>query len=106
MTESEERKVLKQLLAALGGTAPRKWAWQAFLVEAVSFCVLVTIAFWLFQSPDLMDLPHVAALLGAVFSGAMIGAVGTWRLLSRNSPLVCRYIDSDKVRARLAELEP
>lgn len=106
MTEFEERKVLKQLLATLGETAPTKWAWQAMAIDAVSFCVLIVIVLWLFQNSSLMDAPHIVALLGAVFSGAMIGAVNTWKLLCKNSALVCRFIDSDRVRARLAELEP
>ena len=106
MTEAEERKLLRQLLEALEETTAKKWFWQAFAVNAVSFATLTVIAFWLFQNPHLLDAPRVVSLLGAVFAGSMIGALATWNLLCKNGTVVRRYIDAGRVRARLAELEP
>ena len=106
MTEAEERKLLKQLLSALDETTPKRWSWQAFAINAVSFCTLTVIGLWLFQNPQLVDAARVVSLVGAVFAGAMIGALSTWKLLCKNGDVVRRYIDSERVRARLAELEP
>ncbi|MGY0800138.1 hypothetical protein ACW7G0_13940 [Lysobacter sp. A286] len=106
MTVTEERKLLKQILEALDETTKRRWSWQAFAVNAVSFATLAVIALWLFQNPHLLDIPRVASLLGAVFAGALIGALSTWQLLCKNGAAVRKYIDAERVRARLAELEP
>ncbi|TYT26471.1 hypothetical protein FZO89_09495 [Luteimonas viscosa] len=105
MTEVEERKLLKQLLTALDETTQKKWSWQAFAINAVSFCTLTVIALWMLQNPQLIDAPRVVSLLGAVFAGAMIGALSTWKLLCKNGDVVRRYIDAERVHARLAELE-
>ena len=106
MTEGEERKLLKQLLDALEDTAPKRWAWQAFAINAASFFTLTVIALWLYLNPQLVDAFRVISLLGALFAGAMIGALSTWKMLCKNGDVVRRYISPDKVRARLAELEP
>ena len=105
MTEADERKLLKQVLLVPEENAPRKWYWQAVSVDALSFCILLAIGLWLLNSPGLLDAPHVLALVGAVLAGALIGALSTWKLQCKNSDYVRRYIDEQKVRARLSELD-
>lgn len=105
MTEAEERKLLKQLFAALEESAPRKRYWQPVAINALSCVTLTAIALWVLLNPHQADGCVIAAFLGAVLAGAMIGALSTWRLLRTNDAVVRRYIDAERVRARLTELE-
>lgn len=105
VNQTEEKKLLKQILAAATNDPSLKWSWQAFALNAISFCVLTVIALWLIQNPHLADVPRVVSLLAAAIAGSMIGALSTWKLLCKNGSVVRKYIDVDRVRSRLAQLE-
>lgn len=106
MNEDEEHKLLRQILAAIDETTPRKWSWQAFATTAISFCTLTVAALWLFDSCKINNASLAACLIGTLLAGAMIGALSTWKFLCKNSAVVRQYIDTERVRARLSELDP
>src|SRR5690554_5105901 len=104
MTQVEERKLLNQILEALEASTPKRWAWQAFAINALSFCVLTAIALFVIRTYSSTDWHVAVSLVAATFAGSMIGAVATWQLLCKNGDYIRQYIDAQKVRDRLAEL--
>lgn len=105
MTAAEERRQLGHILQALHDATHARWQWQPVAIEVVAWLAVFGIAVWLFATSRLDDGGQAIALIAMAVAGSVIGSVTMWRLLHRNSALVCRYIDEAKVRARLAELE-
>ena len=106
MTPEEERKVLTHILDALDDATHDKWAWQASAMYGVAAVAIAAIAVWHLANPELVDASRVAALVATLFAGSMLGALSAWKLASQNSRYVCKFINGERVRARLAELAP
>ena len=104
MTPTEEHKLLLGMLKNL--EAPTSdWSWPAFLVESTAWCSLAIIALWFSHRPGERDWLLAAVLVGVFLGGALLGAISLWRKLCHRGNLVRPYIDQDKIRARLADLE-
>ena len=104
MTPIEERKFLLDTLKSLQAPV-QTWSWPAFLMELLVWCGLAVVALWVVNNPGKPDLMLVAALIGVFIGGAVLGAVSLWRNLCHRGALVRPYIDQDRMRARLSELE-
>ena len=104
MNREEERKLLGHILEAIEGGTHERWARHATLIHGGATIVIAAVALWLAFNPQLVDAPRIISLLVVLFTGAMLGAVSTWKLLTQNSRYVSKFIDEERVRARLAEL--
>ena len=104
MTPTEERKFLLGVLKSLEAT-PQNWSWPAFLIEFFVWVGLAVVAMWVAHIPGKPDLILVAALIGVFVGGAVLGSIALWRKLWHRGVLVRPYIDQDRIRARLSELE-
>ena len=104
MTPDQERAFLNESLKALESPT-NSWSWQTFILEAFAFSVLAITALWIKEKPGMVDWLQVMSLVGIFAAGMLIGAIGLWRKLCHKGALIRPYIDTVRIRARLAELE-
>ena len=104
MTPDQERAFLTHSLKALE-VPTNSWSWQTFILEALAFSILAITALWIKDKPGALDWLQVVSLVGIFVAGMLIGAIGLWRKLCHRGALIRPYIDTARIRARLAELE-
>jgi len=104
LTPKEEQKFLREALKSLESTS-QSWSWPAFILEAIAFLGLAALALWITKRPGEPDWLVVALLIGTFIAGAILGSINLWRTLCRRGILIRPYIDQERIRARLAELE-
>jgi uncharacterized protein YneF (UPF0154 family) len=104
MSPAEEKKFLSAALKDLersGGA----WSWRAYFLELLAIAGIGLIGFWVSKAPGNPDWLIVLFLVVAFLSGLILGCLSLWRSLYRKGTLIRPYIDQDRIRARLVELE-
>ena len=104
MTPYEERKFLRAALKNLE-SGSNEWSWRAFALELLAVAGIALIAFWIAKQPGKPDWVTVLFLVIAFVSGSLLGCLSLWRSLYRKGILIRPYIDQERIRARLAQLE-
>jgi hypothetical protein len=104
MNSSEEQKVLRAALKLLE-SAGRKRFGPALLLEILAMAGLALTAYWVSAQPRGPDWVVVLFLALSFVSGVALGCLSLWRALAHRGPLIRPYIDQDRMRARLSELD-
>jgi hypothetical protein len=104
MSPNEEKKYLRTLLRMLDGRAVN-WNVRLIILDLLSVAGIVIVCYWVVKPLGSPDPVLILMLIATFVSGLMLGVVALGRVMWPHGRLVKRYLDRDRLRARLDELE-
>ena len=98
----DEKKVLSDTLKQVDKPI-KEWSWPLFLFELAIWLLIVAAGIALFSS-DLLGLKEWLVLAGVFVAGAITTALSIYRESVKRWGLVRRYIDVERIQAKLRDL--